>query len=74
MCRVLGMVALFNAEIVGAVIEIKSRRLMSIRLKLILENHEKATLLLTRLGNLVEIHRARMVNMEPRPVYSKGWG
>ena len=65
MCRVLGLVALLNAEIAGGVIEIKPQGMMSIQLKLTFANPEKAALLLRRLRNLVDIRRARMVRMNP---------
>jgi hypothetical protein len=67
MCRILGIVALFDAEIGGGAIEMKPQGLMSIQLRLAFESSDKATRLLTRLRNLVEIHKARMVRLTAPP-------
>lgn len=59
-CRILGIVALYDPMIMAGVIETKSQRTMRIELTLNIENRAKATLLVARLRNLVDVRRARL--------------
>jgi len=60
LCRILGVTALYDPQVVTGAIEIKPRGHMWIQLKLKFAEPERAALLLTRLRNMVGVYKARM--------------